>query len=253
MYGKIFASIFDSTLISDGGWLPTYIFMSMVSLADKNGLVEIASKALFRRLGFREYDTKIDYIEFEYAIDYLESDDPESRSAKSAGRRIIKLAEIPDLEGNRGWLIVNYDFYRKKASKLEPQGASTQRVQKFRAANKNKGLKNGNGNETECNGGNGIGNGHTDTDTDTDLKHISKSDDLDFCDFWKKYPRKESKKKAETAWNHLSKSKKKKVLEDLTSRFSTTEPRFIPLPTSYLHGERWEDELDQQPSTLGAI
>jgi hypothetical protein len=243
MYGKIFASIFDSTLIAEGGWLPTYIFMSMVSLADKNGLVEIAEKALFRRLGFREYDSKIEYSEFQNALTYLESADPNSRSIKHDGKRIIKLAEIPEFDGNRGWIIVNYDEYRKKASRVEPSGTSTQRVQKFRATNKINDLENGNGNETACNGRNANGNGHTDTDTDTDtdktLNHMSK---LDFREFWARYPRKQSKKKAEQTWIRLSAGKKKLALLDLKTRFLTTEIRFVPLPTSYLNAERWDDE-----------
>jgi len=61
MYGKIFESIFDSTLAAEGGWMPTYIFMSMVVLADKDGVVDVASKALYRRLGFSDYDSKIEY------------------------------------------------------------------------------------------------------------------------------------------------------------------------------------------------
>lgn len=241
MYGKIFASIFDSTLIAEGGWLPTYIFMSMVSLADKDGRVEIAEKALFRRLGFREYDSKIEYAEFQNALTYLESADPDSRSTKHDGKRIIKLAKILDFDGNRGWIIVNYDEYRKKASRMEPAGTSTKRVKKFRATNKINDLKNGNGNETACNGRNANGNGHTDTDTDTDktLNHMS---NLNFGEFWARYPRKQSKKKSEQIWKRLSAPKKELALLDLKTRFLTTEIQFVPLPTSYLNAERWDDE-----------
>lgn len=46
MYGKIFTSIFDSTLAAEGGWLSTYVFMGMISLADKDGYVEMPSRAL---------------------------------------------------------------------------------------------------------------------------------------------------------------------------------------------------------------
>lgn len=80
MYGKIFESIFDSTLVAEGGWLPTYIFMSMISIADKDGYIEVAPKALFRRIGFREYDNKITYKDFEKALDYLTQEEPESHS-----------------------------------------------------------------------------------------------------------------------------------------------------------------------------
>ncbi len=34
-YGKVFVSLFqNSTLKSEGGWLPTYIFTGMISLAE---------------------------------------------------------------------------------------------------------------------------------------------------------------------------------------------------------------------------
>lgn len=167
MYGKVFSSIFNSTLVADGGWLPTYIFMSMIAIADKDGVVDVAPKALFRKLGFREYDTKVTFQEFEKAIDYLQSEDPESNSPNENGRRLIPMSET-NTGGNRGWLIVNYLEYRKKASKEEPKGASTARVQRFRERNKNNGLPTGNGNETELKREERPKEGHIDTDGDTD-------------------------------------------------------------------------------------
>jgi hypothetical protein len=74
-------------------------------------------------------------------------------------------------------------------------------------------------------------------------KDLSKSDDLDFSEFWKNYPRKESKKKSQQIWNHLSLTKKKKILLDLKTRYQDTDPKYIPIPTTYLNGERWEDEM----------
>lgn len=165
MYGKIFTDIFDSSLIAVGGWLPTYVFMSMIALADKDGLVQIAPKALYRRLGFREFDSKIAYEDFQAACEYLETPDSESRSPVHEGRRIIPLAEINEFDSNRGWFIVNYEQYRRKASKAEPPGSSTERVRRFRER-KNYDLAKCNGNETVCNDSIENRNGHTDTDTD---------------------------------------------------------------------------------------
>lgn len=169
MYGKIFESIFKSTLVADGGWLPTYIFMSMIALADKDGIVDFAPRALFRHLGFRDFDSKIDFDEFTKAIHYLEAEDPESNSPTENGRRIIPLSET-DIGGHRGWLIVNYLTYRKKASNEEPKGASTERVRRYRERNKNKDLQKGNGKETDetiSKRTKRNGNGHTDTDKNT--------------------------------------------------------------------------------------
>lgn len=119
MYGLIHKQIFDSTLVADGGWLPTYIFMSMVSLADEDNCVKIAPKALWARLGFfdSQFDSDPVYEMFEKAIAYLEQPDPESHHKDYDGRRIIPLSECDWIEGNRGWWIVNRDKYIDEASK----------------------------------------------------------------------------------------------------------------------------------------
>lgn len=64
----------------------------------------------------------------------------------------------------------------------------------------------------------------------------------DFDRFWSAYPRKEGKKKARTAWRNLSQSKRTAALADCATRYQHVEKAFIPLPTTYLHGERWNDE-----------
>jgi len=131
-YGKIFADIFDSSLIAIGGWLPTYIMMSMVALADKDGLVQIAPLALYRRLGFLNDDNRVSFKDFEAALRYLEEPDPESGSPDQDGKRIVPLAQVAEHEGNRGWLIVNHEHYRKKAANAEERAASTERVRRYR-------------------------------------------------------------------------------------------------------------------------
>jgi rubrerythrin len=212
MYGKVFASIFNSSLAADGGWLPTYIFMSMIALSDKDGIVDLAPKALFRRLGFREYDSKVSYQEFLKAISYLEADDPDSNSTAENGKRIVKRSET-DTGGNRGWLIVNYLVYRQKASKEEPKGASTERVRRFRERNKNNNLHEGNGKVTESNDEKRDCNGHTDTDTDTDTKKKNASALPDWLD-----------KEAWATWNdHRAELRKKQTAKSIASQLRFLE------------------------------
>ena len=82
-------------------------------------------------------------------------------------------------------------------------------------------------------------------DNNVDKRYI-----CSFKTFWKQYPRKESKKRAETMYKREATSKKKetKILEGL-KRFNAkwkaeeTEKQYIPLPTSWLNAERWEDEI----------
>ena len=74
-------------------------------------------------------------------------------------------------------------------------------------------------------------------------------DELAFDVFWKNYPRKDNKKKSRTAWGNLTKTKKRLALKDLKTRFEGVDKKYIMLPTTYLHGERWEDDAQTLPLT----
>ena len=65
-----------------------------------------------------------------------------------------------------------------------------------------------------------------------------------FKKFWKAYPRRQSKKKAEDVWKRKKLDKLIDViLEDLAQRTDwNAGSQFTPLPTTYLNGERWQDE-----------
>ncbi len=67
----------------------------------------------------------------------------------------------------------------------------------------------------------------------------------DFGLFWDLYPLKVSKKKAEQIWKRLSKADREAVLADIPRRKETDAWKrgFAPHPTTYLNGERWNDEL----------
>jgi hypothetical protein len=65
--------------------------------------------------------------------------------------------------------------------------------------------------------------------------------------FWKNYPRKVGKKKAKTAFNNLTKANQAKATEDCKTRYEYVEKNYIPHPTTYIHGEHWEDEPMPKP------
>ena len=80
------------------------------------------------------------------------------------------------------------------------------------------------------------------TDTDTDTKNNSR-----FDEFWNSYPRKEgSKKKAKVTFDNLSKKKQELAITDPSSRYSETEKKYVPYPTTYLNGEYWEQEAEEE-------
>lgn len=73
-------------------------------------------------------------------------------------------------------------------------------------------------------------------------------DTILFDEFWKLYPNKAEKKKSEAKWNALPIETQRIILEDLPKRklgekWSKDGGRFVEMPTTYLNGERWNDEI----------
>lgn len=79
----------------------------------------------------------------------------------------------------------------------------------------------------------------TEAETETDIR----ANAIAFDAFWSVWPKKVDRKKAETAWKRLPIGKQKKAIEDAPKRYAETEKKFIPHPTTYIHGERWEDDM----------
>ena len=96
--------------------------------------------------------------------------------------------------------------------------------------------------QTQCEG-----NANHKPITNNQDKHMPNSDEsgVMFDQFWDAYPRKVGKKKAKIAWNNLTKAQKEKAMADIATRFTGVEPQFIKHPTTYIHGEHWEDEKAQ--------
>jgi hypothetical protein len=65
----------------------------------------------------------------------------------------------------------------------------------------------------------------------------------EFEKFWENYPKKINKKLSMVAFGKLGKVDAKLATEDCKVRFVETEKQYIPNPTTYLNGERWNDEL----------
>lgn len=96
-----------------------------------------------------------------------------------------------------------------------------------------------------------------DTDTELDNKDITnviscapaknkKSEP--FEEFWKAYPRHENRKKAKDIWARKKlDAKSAGIIADVVNRKANHAPwqdaKFIPHATTYLNGERWQDEI----------
>ena len=73
---------------------------------------------------------------------------------------------------------------------------------------------------------------------------------IPFNDFKKAYPRKTRMKDAEKIWNRLSLEVQQTILKDIPIRikgrqWNEDNGKYILYPTTYLNGERWNDEIEQ--------
>lgn len=76
--------------------------------------------------------------------------------------------------------------------------------------------------------------------------------ELAFEEFWREYPRKQGKKDAQKAFNKLKLNKElfEKIISALKIQKNNKEwikenGKYIPLPATWIRGERWEDEITQ--------
>ncbi|MGH8659848.1 MAG: helix-turn-helix domain-containing protein [Gammaproteobacteria bacterium] len=83
----------------------------------------------------------------------------------------------------------------------------------------------------------------------TNHMSVSKNGRECFDQFWKRYPRKEGKKKALEVWTRKkleSREKATPIILDVIKRASEHKPwidGYIPHASTYLNGERWDDEI----------
>lgn len=73
----------------------------------------------------------------------------------------------------------------------------------------------------------------------------------DFDEFWRLYPRKVSKAKCEQRWRRMTSEQRRLAIESLPGHIAhwertVSDPRFIPHPTTWLNGERWNDRHDAE-------
>lgn len=72
----------------------------------------------------------------------------------------------------------------------------------------------------------------------------------EFDEFWAAYPRKTDKGNAKKAWLKALKKKPAEQIIAAAAAYAATkpEPKFTAHPTTWLNGERWDDELARSPT-----
>lgn len=67
---------------------------------------------------------------------------------------------------------------------------------------------------------------------------------IPFDQFWAIYPRKTAKKAAEKSWSKMNEEDQKQAICYLQKEpFADQSVKYIPHPSTFLNGERWNDEL----------
>jgi hypothetical protein len=99
MYGRIFESIFDSSIMEEGVHV-RYLWHCILVLCNKEGVVDLTRQALARRVN-------MPLLQVNEALECLLSPDPASRSPLEDGRRLIPIRET-----DWGWKVVNFEGYR---------------------------------------------------------------------------------------------------------------------------------------------
>lgn len=72
--------------------------------------------------------------------------------------------------------------------------------------------------------------------------------EVSFEDFWNIWPKRLAKKDAQKAWARIPPMTHQQILRAVeagkqTEQWLKEEGQYIPLPASWLRGERWEDEI----------
>jgi hypothetical protein len=78
----------------------------------------------------------------------------------------------------------------------------------------------------------------------------------DFTEFWAAYPKKVAKLDAQKAWNKLTPEDRFAAVQALSIhvrywQIAGTAKEFMPHGATWLHGRRWEDELEMPAATNG--
>src|SRR5256885_10733002 len=109
MYGKSYESKYEGSMVGAG--IAVFAVWDYMLTKAREGYVEVNPKLLAFTLGGPQQDPKV----IEDALEFLQRPDPDSRSKKEDGRRIVKEGEFQYRLGN--W--AEYNRIRTEADRRE--------------------------------------------------------------------------------------------------------------------------------------
>jgi len=228
-YTKLFSSLTESTV-----WVGTpaetkVVWITLLAKADRYGRVWGSIPGLARL-------ADVSIPDCQAALESFMQPDPYSRTKDHEGRR------IEEIEG--GWKLLNYEEKRELEDEEHKRAKNRERQRRWREKQKS---------------GNAENNANNVTVTkDNDIKEKKQKSIINtlvgFDLFWKNYPKKVKKKQARAIWVRRNlEDIWQRIADDVTLRLSQDRrwrEGFIPDPTTYLNGDRWEDDVEVLNETV---
>jgi hypothetical protein len=90
------------------------------------------------------------------------------------------------------------------------------------------------------------GNDNENVNEKENEKDNGKENDQRFDQFWTTFPRKTDKARAKRSFLRLSKTDQELAVSNIARLYSETPAQFVPHPSTYLNGKRWEDQAIQR-------
>ncbi len=240
-YTKLFQSILESTV-----WQETppvkVVWITLLAMADRDGIIEASVPGLAKRAGVeRPY--------CEQALALFLAPDPDSRTPDHEGRRI---AVVPG-----GWRLLNYETYRERASKEEYAEKNAARQRRFQERKRSKALVSVT--NVISNKSNDIAPTPSSAPAQSHSKELQvrTSADADYEAFHAAYPssRRVGGKIGRQAFKTAMAGRRPEHLQvmlDALDQQKRSEqwqtPKLIPLMTTWLNQERWNQVLPEQPA-----
>lgn len=212
MFGKIFESIYDSSIAED--WRVMIVFQQFIILADRNGVVDMTYTALSRR-------TNLPLEFYEYAIPILEDIDPNSRNPDLEGRRLLRLSDHRDW----GWVVTNYENYMKQSTLEAHRHYMREQMRSTRGSAGDRRRR---------------------------PSGVLTDKQQEFFDaFYEKYPKKRAPVDAEKAWKKLDPDLDmfEEIMDGVdrgieSKEWAEQDGKFIPYPATFLNQGQWENEFE---------
>ncbi|WDS36216.1 hypothetical protein [Pseudoxanthomonas sp.] len=240
-YTKLFSSITESTVWGEP-YATRIVWVTMLAMADASGDVYGAIPGLARR-------ANVTLEEVETALQSFMSPDPYSRTKDDDGRRIVEIAG--------GWRLINHAKYGSVRNEEERQAYKREWDRQNRPSGHKRTAQSDNS-PTQSDSSPTKPDSPTPLTPTPSLQEEQKQERVQpaaapsrFAEFWAVYPNPKAKKVAKAIWD---KRKLDSRCDELIAHVrlmveSDDDWRrgYVPMGSTYLNQDRWEDVPKQQP------